>query len=191
MTPDEIIRHVRQAGFRADDEALQPLRYQPRLSLVRRLFPGLLSSVAGEATDSEETADLRFRTTRGLLATFAPDDHAFATFLFDEETKNHHGGDQGLTDTLRLLGLMLYRCGRLDDLPRLWRAKTANFDTQCGFDVQFVVGAGVEATIAEYRRLGTEFFDDAANYITGCRVSGDFDAMDEWLRCQQDDWKED
>lgn len=67
----------------------------------------------------------------------------------------------------------------------MWRAKQTNFDTGCGFDVQFLVGAGVEETLAFLARSDDPAASKAAEYIARCAKGGDFDGRDEWLaaRC--------
>lgn len=44
-------------------------------------------------------------------------------------------------ENLYWCALLLFQLGRLEDVLPLWRAKNTNFDTACGFDAQFLVGA--------------------------------------------------
>lgn len=63
---------------------------------------------------------------------------------------------QGLGETLEILGWLVARARRVEDVWLLARAKHANFDTSCGFDREHLVAAGVEATLAHVRGHGGE-----------------------------------
>src|SRR5258707_248525 len=39
-------------------------------------------------------------------------------------------------DSMRLCGFLLFVLAQVEDVPLLWEAKTTNFDTMCGFDIQ-------------------------------------------------------
>ena len=80
--------------------------------------------------------------------------------------------------TSTLLHSTSHRIGDPSDSELLWRAKNVSFDTFVGLDVQFLVGAGVDATIEQLQR---QELNEAADYIKGCARSGDFDALDEWF----------
>jgi len=56
-------------------------------------------------------------------------------------------------------------CGYLRDVEAMWVAKHLNMDTGCGFDVENMVGAGVEQTIEYLQQRGA---DEAADYIEEC-----------------------
>jgi hypothetical protein len=46
---------------------------------------------------------------------------------------------------------LLFCVGDPADVPMMWSAKHINFDTACGFDIQFLIGAGLDKTL-EYLR---------------------------------------
>ena len=73
--------------------------------------------------------------------------------------------------------LYLYRIGEIDDMELMWRAKTINFDLYCAFDVQFLVGAGVDQTL-EY--LESKGLGEAKTYMLECRDAGAFDNLEQW-----------
>src|SRR5215467_5315256 len=57
-------------------------------------------------------------------------------------------------ESLYHCALLLYLVGDPADVPLMWEAKRINFDTGCGFDAQFMVGAGVLETIAHLEANG-------------------------------------
>lgn len=74
-------------------------------------------------------------------------------------------------------GLLLYLVGDPADVPLMWKAKNINMDTGCGFDVQFLVGAGVQETI---RYLETRGEIEILEYLKECDAANDFDDMPRW-----------
>lgn len=90
------------------------------------------------------------------------------------------GDDEDRFEHLYWCGLLLSQIGDVRDVLSLWRAKNTNFDTGCGFDVQFLVGAGVEETLAFLARSEDPAASEAAAYISECAKAGDFDDLDDW-----------
>jgi len=87
------------------------------------------------------------------------------------------GQDDGDFENLYQCAFLLYQVGDVDDAPLLWEAKSIDFDSFCGFDFQYVLGAGVERTLAHLRSGGHA---DAADYLTECLA---FDPdLDAWER---------
>ena len=84
-------------------------------------------------------------------------------------------------ENLYWAALFLYQIGTLDDVIPMWKAKRTNCDTGFGFDIQFLVGQGVDETIAYCCGLNTQNAQAAADYIAECKDCGDFDYLDEWL----------
>jgi len=74
-------------------------------------------------------------------------------------------GDQFL---MRLLCAQLFSLGMVEDSLLVWQAKSCNFDTHCGIDVQFLCGAGLEPTKEFLRRGGSDDALDALDYIAKC-----------------------
>ena len=91
-------------------------------------------------------------------------------------------GDQFL---MRLLCAQLFSLGHVEDSLSVWRAKSCNFDTHCGIDVQFVCGAGLEPTKAFLRRDGSDAALDALGYLAKCEAVGDFEGFSPDLVVQQ------
>jgi len=76
-------------------------------------------------------------------------------------------------------GLLLYLVGDPADAPLMWNAKRIDFDIGCCFDLQFLVGAGVDETLKYLEDLGE---NETADYIKTCRSSGDFADLPRWER---------
>ncbi|QJE96450.1 hypothetical protein [Luteolibacter luteus] len=99
--------------------------------------------------------------------------------LLDEERnkaaqdKADHDGDP---DLLRCLCAQLVSIGDVRDSLPIWRAKSASFNLMSGLDVQFLCGAGVDATRDYLGSIGTEESGKALEYLDQCVAAGDFDA---------------
>ncbi len=95
------------------------------------------------------------------------------------------GDDQSASDdafeNLYWCALLLYQLGDLEDVLPLWKAKHTSFDTSVAFDIQFLVGAGVDETLSHLSSSHDPAATKAYAYIAGCREAGDFDALAEWL----------
>lgn len=76
--------------------------------------------------------------------------------------------------------LLLSGLGFVKDILPLWRAKQTNFDTGAAFDVQFLVGAGLEESLAHLDSLDDPESSRAARYLRESAVAGDFDDLGSW-----------
>lgn len=74
-------------------------------------------------------------------------------------------GDQFL---MRLLSAQLFSIGLVEDSILIWRAKSCNFDTGLGIDVQFLCGAGLENTKEYLYHDGSDLALEALHYINEC-----------------------
>jgi hypothetical protein len=74
-------------------------------------------------------------------------------------------GDQFL---MRLLCAQLFSIGFVEDSILIWRAKSCNFDTYLGIDVQFLCGAGLEQTKNYLQLDGSDDAINALDYIAKC-----------------------
>src|SRR4029077_198220 len=54
--------------------------------------------------------------------------------------------EEGQEEILRTLCVQLFSIGEVEDALLIWRAKGSSFDMWCGLDIQFLCGAGLEAT---------------------------------------------
>jgi hypothetical protein len=92
-----------------------------------------------------------------------------------------HGGDDMGTDELRLAGYLIGLHQDVSDSLLLWKTKQLTFDTACGVDIQLVVFAGVEPTIAYLKEQRSDEATKALAYIEVCKNSGDFDLLAEYF----------
>lgn len=103
--------------------------------------------------------------------------------MFQQEIQYHLeiSQDHEYFENLYWTALFLFQIGELDDVLPMWRAKHINFDTGCGFDIQFLVGCGVNETIKFLRNCNEPDAGFAAEYIQKCQVAGDLSNLDDWL----------
>jgi len=101
--------------------------------------------------------------------------------LLDHESAYRRSDSDGeFFENLYWCAFLLWRIGSVDDVIPLWRAKNIDFDTASGFDIQLLVGAGVDRTI-EYLATKKDAEATAAlERIVACRGAGDFDRLEEW-----------
>jgi hypothetical protein len=132
----------------------------------------------GDGWEGVDAALARF----GLPA--RPEDRDAIIAALDEQMalEADEAGDQFL---MRLLCAQLFSLGRVEDSLRVWRAKSCNFDTHCGIDVQFVCGAGLEPTKAHLRAVGGDDASDALDYLAKCEAGEDFAGFSPELVVQQ------
>ncbi|MEM9070017.1 MAG: hypothetical protein AAGE52_16030 [Myxococcota bacterium] len=96
--------------------------------------------------------------------------------------RDHHlVGPENAFENLYWCALFLHQIGDLEDVLPLWRAKHTNFDTGCGFDTEFLVGAGVEATLAFLKASDDPDAPAAHDYVRMCNDAGAFDELAQWL----------
>jgi hypothetical protein len=146
------------------------------VELARRCSPDLPPPDILSLIDSDE--EFRYEVCLKLNKSVSAVDRPLARHLLKLDIESHRDEDAGMSDELRLSALLLYKIGNVEDAPLLWEAKSVNFDTYCGLDVQFLVGAGVEKTLSYLRGIGGEQALEAAQYIEGCRDAGDFNNLE-------------
>jgi hypothetical protein len=94
--------------------------------------------------------------------------------LLTKEIKREKRGGSG-EEMLRTLCLQLFSLGIVEDSLLIWDAKQSSFDAGCGLDVQFLCGAGFEATKAHLAASSAPSASAALERLTECQQSGDFD----------------
>jgi len=77
----------------------------------------------------------------------SPLDRQAIRHLLEVETDQERRG-KGQPEILRTLCGQLFSIGNVEDSLLIWQAKTSSFDSMCGLDVQFLCGAGLDATKA-------------------------------------------
>jgi hypothetical protein len=84
------------------------------------------------------------------------EDHALVRYLFEQETLRHRREPfQGLYPALRLAGYLLATFRAIEHVWLFAEAKLANFDTYMGFDLAYLVSAGIDQTLAYVRAADT------------------------------------
>jgi hypothetical protein len=93
--------------------------------------------------------------------------------LLVEETERERRG-KGQEEILRTLCVQLFSIGDPEDALLIWSAKNSSFDMGCGLDIQFLCGAGLEATKAFLAASAASEASRALGCLMECEKSGDF-----------------
>ncbi|ONI84211.1 hypothetical protein ALI144C_16220 [Actinosynnema sp. ALI-1.44] len=118
------------------------------------------------------------RARRRLLESIHPDSarmhHALLREVLKAEMDHRYARDDwepaedddwDLFENAHLCGFLLHVIGDPADVPLLWETKHIDFDMACGFDIQFLLGAGAESTLAYLRGHGhDDIADDLSEY---------------------------
>lgn len=102
-----------------------------------------------------------------LLEAIRPDEaqlhQAELRRLFRAEVAHRRArGSDEHSENLYWCAFLLSQVGDPSDVPMMWEAKHLDFDTAAGFDVQFMLGAGADATLTYLRANG---HDDIAREL--------------------------
>lgn len=100
--------------------------------------------------------------------------------LLTEEIERERQGEAG-EEMLRTLCVQLFSLGNVEDSLLIWDAKQSSFDAGCGIDIQFICGAGLEATKEHLKRSSNQPASAALDYLIECEQTGDFA---EWTPAQ-------
>lgn len=146
---------------------------------------------------STETADMlrmaSFRETlyREIHQHLSPDHAPLLRRLLQQEMLSRkENRDEEFFENLYWCAYLLFRLGDVTDVLLLWQAKSTNFDTMCGFDVQFLVGAGVHATVQYLQQSPGTGAKEALEYISNCQRAGDFDDLVSWTQWRDEYFRE-
>jgi hypothetical protein len=163
----------------AEDFVREARSVQPELP-----SPQLLQLVAyqeAQLPENEEGDDqnaaFRSSVLKALSKNFSQEDRPLIRFLLEQEIVYHENA-WGIFESIRFCGALLFLLAQVEDVCLLWEAKTVNFDTMCGFDVQFLVGAGVAPTLAYLQQIEEEWAGDARAYLEECQQAGDFQNLE-------------
>ncbi|KXU95247.1 hypothetical protein AB839_13215 [Stenotrophomonas sp. DDT-1] len=125
----------------------------------------------------------RERALRSITPETAKQHELLLRAIFREEIDyRQRDEDQAYFENLYWCAYLLFHVGDLADVESMWIAKNLNMDTGSGFDVENMVGAGVEQTI-EY--LLERSLDDAADYIDECLPAHSQQEIEEWSRSRR------
>ncbi|QKJ29324.1 hypothetical protein HQ865_05990 [Mucilaginibacter mali] len=116
-------------------------------------------------------------------------DRAFALALLDKfiTTRRQPDGIMPAED-LMLACFNLGLQNHIEDCLKIWDAKTIDFDTYCGLDIQLVPFAGVTDTISFLQKQNSDEALKALTYICECDACGDFDELDEYFSAKTFPW---
>jgi hypothetical protein len=93
-------------------------------------------------------------------------DESLLVFLFRQEVDMHTEPTiQGLYPSLSLNAYLLSIFGDPKNLPLFIAAKTANFDTHCGFDREFLVCLNLQITYKQVKKLSKAWQDKFYEYF--------------------------
>ncbi len=97
--------------------------------------------------------------------------------LAQETEQERRGQGKGDTELAKLCCVQLFSHGMLEDVLRIWRAKTASMDANCGIDIQLLCGAGLNATKEYLQQVGGDSAQQALLRLAECESAGDFDGF--------------
>lgn len=99
----------------------------------------------GYAIDLNETK--RFQLLKAMQFSRLPTDEPLLAALFEAEIESREkDAFQGMGDGLNLCAALLSFYRNPTHAPLFLRAKFANFDTNCGFDREYIISAGIPGT---------------------------------------------
>jgi hypothetical protein len=128
--------------------------------------------------DKDINAAFRNDVLEALNRTLRDEDRRLILYLLDQEVRYHKSLPGGVYESIKLCAYLLFRLGYVEDSLSIWHAKTTNFDTHCGVDVQLLVAAGVEETLAWLKLNDAPEALSAVGWIEACRKTGDFNNPD-------------
>lgn len=124
-------------------------------------------------------AEARAQLLLALQYDHRPDDATLLRLLLDAEAEAHASADmQGLYEELHLAAWLVARLRDPADVFRMWAAKSANFDTGCGFDGEHLVAAGVARTLAALNASDHPARGDILEYLADADGQCRFDEAD-------------
>ncbi len=169
-------RLEKRERMQAEDFVREARSYQPGLpprqllqlvSYKERVLPDTLER-------DDHHAAFRASVLDALKKTLSSEDRALIRFLLEQEMA-YHERMWSITESIRLCAFLLFVLAHVEDVRLLWEAKTTSFDTLCGLDIQFLLGAGVARTLEYLQQIQEEWAQNAKQYIEQCGDLGDLD----------------
>ncbi|WDI41263.1 hypothetical protein [Bremerella sp. P1] len=106
--------------------------------------------------------------------------HSKVRECFSIESANYRQGiDSDYYENLYQSALYLFVIGDPEDAVLIFDAKMSNFDLGCGMDYQFMLGAGLDKTIAHAQSVNRL---DMVDYLEGLREDPDLPDIEEWMK---------
>lgn len=112
-------------------------------------------ATGADGHDCDRNAVRRAKALWALQYDRKTDDLPLIRWLAEQEARcRHEAPFQGLSEETELAGFLLAEHRQVEDVWLHWEIKRANFDTWCGYDLEYLFAAGVRATIAFVRDSG-------------------------------------
>jgi len=113
-----------------------------------------------------------------ILPESAKQHHQMLRQLFGAEIEyRRRDENHEFFENLYWCAYLLFTVGDPIDTESMWKAKHINMDTGCGFDVENMVGAGVDETVAYLDKQGLR---DISRYILSCTELRDQSHVESW-----------
>ncbi len=156
-------------------------KYIDVLHQVRRGEIGLENFFYKEEVDSKGySVDAnhlkRFQLLTAMRFDGSKDDRALLTELFKQEIiMDEKAPFQGIGLGMELNAFLLLQFSSVENVWLFVKAKSANFDTHCGFDYEYLVSAGIGITF-DYvhnseHELKARFYDYVGDSVETCPIS--------------------
>lgn len=143
------------------------------------------NTLSSEMKEMIQTASFRANLYKEIDLNFQNEYHLLLLELLKEEmiyrAKDDENEDDEYFESIYWCSLFLYEIGDVNDVNILWKAKNIDFDTYCAFDIQFLIGAGLERTIEHLNSKKDKDSKKALEYILDCKDAGDFSYMEKWF----------
>lgn len=108
-----------------------------------------------EYVDSDANYWKRYAAAVALQYDWREEDYDFIRYLMENEVESRtHDAFQGYGDSLLLLSYLLAKFRKLENVWIFEKAKSANFDTYCGYFDEFIFSVGVEQTCTYIEEVG-------------------------------------
>ena len=131
-------------------------------------------------TISIQTGKEREDALRSISPTTAKNFHSLLKEIFEKEIAyRKSGADAEYFENIYWCAFLLFNVGDILDVEMMWNAKQMDMDIGAGFDVHYMVGAGVERTIDYCEKQNLK---SISKYIMKCKEFGDFEEINEWKK---------
>jgi len=120
-----------------------------------------------------------------------PADHALVRYLFEQEVLARKDDPfQGDPTALHLGAFLLARYRQAGDVPLLWEAKRANFDTWCGFDALYLLAGDREAGLKWIASLPADTAESIREVLGKAPEAVGPDELEAWWRRKREEYPE-
>lgn len=130
--------------------------------------------------EKDQQAAFREAILEELQKNLSVEDRPLLRLLLEQEI-TYHESLWCICESICLCGFLLSALAHVEDVDLLWKAKTTSFDTMIGFDVQFLVGAGVAPTLSYLQSLQQDWAQEAIAHIEERQEVGDFENLEQYF----------